>query len=56
MVKIKFRETNGLYNPPKEAVFDVHTINYKGPTKQQPLSKPPIMAHMSSAEVDKVIE
>ena len=55
MVKIKFREMNGPYNPPKEAVFDVHTINYKGPTKQQPLSMPPIMAHMSAAEVDEVI-
>ena len=49
MVKLTEREMVGSYNRPKIMVFPIFTINYKGPTKYQQVTMPPLLSLMSAA-------
>ena len=55
MVELEWETPVGPYNPPDEAVFKVHTINYKGPTKYQKLTVPPLLSHMSAADIEDIV-
>jgi len=56
MVRTKFEKLSGPYNPPEKASFAVYTLNYKGPTKSQKITIPPLLAHMSAEEIDQIVE
>ena len=56
MVKLTEKEIVGPYNPPKIMVFPIFTINYKGPTKYQQVTMPPLLSHMSAAQIDELID
>ncbi len=56
MVKIKFRALKGPYNPPKEPIFPAYILNYKGPQQWDLVTEPPIMEHMSTSEIDDLVD
>ena len=47
----------GPYNPSDKAVIMVHTISYKGLTKYQKLTVPPLqwLSHMFAADIKEIV-
>ena len=56
MVKLTTQKIAAPFNPPKIFVFEIHTINYKGPTKLQQVTMPPLLAHMDAPQIDELVE
>ena len=56
MVKLTNEVIKGPFNPPKILVFPIHTINYKGATRYQQVTKPPLVAHMDAAQIDELVD
>ncbi len=56
MVKLTEKEIKGPFSPPMQPVFMVHTINYKGKAKDQEVTISPLLAHMTAAELDGLVE
>ena len=52
MVPIGYRKVVGPYTPPKEPFFPVHTLNYKGTQQYDPITEPPLTAHLTTVEIN----
>ena len=55
IIKMETMEKFCSITPPEQAKFKVYTLNYKGPQQWEPVTEPPMLAHMSSADLDNMV-
>ena len=46
------QESCWAVHPPKEPFFPVHTLNYKGTQQYDPITEPPLTAHLTTVEIN----